>query len=257
VGDLPDIVLSGSDRIGPIDINTGITGVGTITCVPLLENQTIDDMVIYADIRPIDGTTGSNILGFALPVVDRSDFTTIAGCMVFDEDNLAQLEAQGRLGDLVLHEMAHVIGFGSTWTLSGLLVGGCPTALPEPYFTGASARQAFSGSLTSAFPGAIVPVEGEGACGGGTRDSHWRESVFDNELMTGFVELSGPNPLSAITAASLRDLRYVVNDAAADVFALARADGPAARVPGPRLELLEPRIHVEPIVVDHRGRRLR
>jgi len=257
VGDLADIVLSGDDYIGPIEVETDVPGIGTVTCVPRLADQVIDDMVIYADIRPIDGATGANILGFAIPAVARSDFTTIAGCMVFDEENLAQLESLGRLGDLVLHEMAHVIGIGATWLDHGLLVGGCPAGAAEPYFAGASARQAFRASLTAPFAGAIVPVEGNGPCFGGTRDTHWRESVLDNELMTGFIEATGPNPLSAITAASLRDVRYVVNDAAADPFSLLRTGAAAARAPGQRLELVEPRINVEPVVVDARGRRLR
>ncbi|HSP12855.1 MAG TPA: hypothetical protein VLO29_10035, partial [Salegentibacter sp.] len=37
--------------------------------------------------------------------------------------------------------------------------------------------------------------------------SHWRESVLDNELLTGFINL-GENPLSRITAGSMRDLGY-------------------------------------------------
>jgi hypothetical protein len=43
--------------------------------------------------------------------------------------------------------------------------------------------------------------------GPGTRLSHWRKSVLDNELMTGFLNL-GENPLSRITAGSMRDLGY-------------------------------------------------
>ena len=43
--------------------------------------------------------------------------------------------------------------------------------------------------------------------GPGTRLSHWRESVLNNELMTGFLNL-GENPLSRITAGSMRDLGY-------------------------------------------------
>src|SRR4051794_6205534 len=48
-----------------------------------------------------------------------------------------------------------------------------------------------------------VPVENTG--GPGTRDSHWREAVFGNELMTGFVGPAG-NPLSRTTVGSLQDL---------------------------------------------------
>ena len=46
--------------------------------------------------------------------------------------------------------------------------------------------------------------------GEGTADAHWRESVFGNELMTGFVEAS-TNALSRVSVASMADLGYAVN----------------------------------------------
>jgi hypothetical protein len=61
-----------------------------------------------------------------------------------------------------------------------------------------------------------VPVEGS-AGGDGTVNSHWRESVFGNELMTGFIN-AGKNPLSIMTIRSLEDLGYVVDTTAADPF---------------------------------------
>src|SRR5438876_1519294 len=62
-----------------------------------------------------------------------------------------------------------------------------------------------------------VPVENTG--GPGTRNGHWRETVFRNELMSGFI--AGPgNPLSRVTAASLEDLGYVVDMDAAEAYAL-------------------------------------
>jgi hypothetical protein len=51
----------------------------------------------------------------------------------------------------------------------------------------------------------------------GTADAHWRESTFQSELMTGYVNRGGM-PLSAITVGSLADLGYVVNPFAADPF---------------------------------------
>ena len=62
-----------------------------------------------------------------------------------------------------------------------------------------------------------VPVENTG--GEGTADGHWRESVFKNELMSGFIAASG-NPLSRLTAASLQDLGYKVNLSAAEPYSL-------------------------------------
>ena len=49
-----------------------------------------------------------------------------------------------------------------------------------------------------------VPVEGDG--GSGTRDSHWDEETFDNEIMTGYINQA--NYLSEMTVASLEDIGY-------------------------------------------------
>ena len=60
-------------------------------------------------------------------------------------------------------------------------------------------------------------VRGTPLAGPGTADSHWRETIFGNELMTGYLN-SGTNPLSAVTVGSLADLGYGVDLAAADTF---------------------------------------
>ena len=49
-----------------------------------------------------------------------------------------------------------------------------------------------------------VPVENNG--GPGTADSHWRETLFRNELMSGFIAASN-NPLSRLTVGSLQESR--------------------------------------------------
>ena len=61
-----------------------------------------------------------------------------------------------------------------------------------------------------------VPVDNTG--GAGTRDAHWRESIFTSELMTGYVGPGAHLPLSRLTVASLADLGYQVNMEAADPF---------------------------------------
>jgi hypothetical protein len=241
VGDLPN-----STQNLPL-VNVDFGGqVGITPCSPALSGAAaqIDDMVIFADIRPIDGV--GQVLGGATDAISRTDGTTITGCMIFDLDDLGDLETLGILGDVILHEMGHVIGIGSKWAQKGLLVGNCPVGSIRPYFTGSSARQAFLGSLISSFTDSIVPVEGSvGGLGlapspcppDGTRDSHWGEFPLTNELMTGFVDVPGPNPLSAFTAASVRDIGYLVNDAASDAFSLLRV--PALRAPGQSKELRE------------------
>ncbi len=62
-----------------------------------------------------------------------------------------------------------------------------------------------------------VPVENTG--GPGTADGHWRETVFRDELLSGFIAAPG-NPLSRMTAASLGDLGSQVAVDAAEPYAL-------------------------------------
>lgn len=105
--------------------------------------------------------------------------------------------------------MGHVLGIGTLWSRSGLLVG---AGGANPRFTGAEATAEYNRIF--GVNESSVPVENTG--GPGTRDGHWRESVFGEELMTGFLD--GSLPLSRVTAASLGDIGYEVDLDAADSF---------------------------------------
>ena len=72
-----------------------------------------------------------------------------------------------------------------------------------------------------------MPVENEEG-GPGSRDSHWRLTVFTNELMTSIPATAGANPLSRVTVASLGDLGYVVDEGGADAFQLNLLAAPRA-----------------------------
>jgi len=255
VGGLPPIELTGTNVIGPVSINTGPPpGIGTVPCIPLVGNTTIKDVNIYVYIRPIDGTSGSNILGLATPVYVRSGSQLpFAGCMIFDSANIDELLASGGLSKVILHEMAHVFGFGTIWEDKRLLIGACPTS-STPSFNGPSSQQGFLAALVPGgiYTDPIVPVEGDGACGDGTRDGHWSESVLGNELMTGYLQ-SGSNPLSAITSASLRDMGYVVNDVPSDAYTVPSVTA-ALRTGTAAEKLHELHVAVPIIVTDTRGR---
>ena len=177
-------------------------------------NETIDDLVIFAEVVAIDGP--GMILGQAGPCFFRMNGAGLPaiGIMQFDVADLNTIETQGLLQFVVLHEMLHVIGFGSVWNSFGLLAGSATT---DPFFTGSQAIAAFNSIGGNVFIGNKVPVEGTG--GPGTRNSHWRETVFKAELMTGFLN-NGANPLSIVTASSLADLGYTVDQAEADAFAI-------------------------------------
>jgi hypothetical protein len=182
----------------------------------MVSGELIDDLLIEAQGVPIDGP--GKILGQAGPTRLRpasagvNAFLPAKGIMSFDTADLAQMQADGTLLDVITHEMGHVIGIGTIWTQKGLLTG---AGTSNPTFKGANAKKEF-GILKGTGPVA-VPVENSG--GPGTRDSHWRESLFKNELMSGFIAAPN-NPLSKMTVASLKDLGYVVNLSAAEPYAL-------------------------------------
>jgi len=172
--------------------------------------QTVDDILIEASAVYIDGISG--ILGQAGPDRVRSgSLLPYHGVMEFDSADVADMIADGTFLGVILHEMGHVLGIGTIWENKGLLVGAGTT---NPRFIGSQAVAAYNSIFGTSATG--VPVENTG--GAGTRDSHWRESVFRTELMTGWVGPGSDMPLSRVTVGSLADLGYTVNIAAADPF---------------------------------------
>jgi hypothetical protein len=221
-GDLTDVVTNKA---------ANACGVGD----PALSNQTIDDLLIYVSLVGIDGV-GKTLAQAGPCFIRTSNKLTVIGIMKFDTADLPNAQANGTLNDIILHEMGHVVGFGSIWddpTKNKLATPSSvcnppppppanPCTVPPPtcdtHFTGTAAIAAFNNSNGgNAYSGQKVPVEN--TCGVGTADSHWRESVFDNELMTGFIS-GAPNPMSVTTIASLQDLGYTVNSLEADPFTI-------------------------------------
>lgn len=218
---------------------------------PVVLNEFIDDLLIFVSVDSIDGV--GDVLGSAGPCyVNDSGSTTVIGSMRFDSADLPMLEARGRLETVILHEMLHVIGVGTLW---GDLLVDRQTAGVR--FTGTQARDACASLVGGAAPCAsAVPVEncldlaiGQ-TCGAGTQDAHWKESVFQSELMTGYLG-SGDQPLSSFTLLSLADIGYQVNPAAASAYvvpspafaALRAADEePGLRMPAP----FRPRMRIQP-----------
>ena len=183
----------------------------------LVDGEVIDDVVIRAQGVAIDGP--GKILGQAGPTHLRpasagaAAFLPAKGIMSFDTADLANMETAGTLNDVITHEMGHVLGIGTLWDRKGLLRR---AGTSNPTFAGAGAMAEYR-LLRGGGRRRRVPVENTG--GLGTADSHWRETVFRNELMSGFIGASG-NPLSRITAASLGDLGYQVDVDAGEPYVL-------------------------------------
>jgi hypothetical protein len=182
---------------------------------PSLTGFNIDDLLIFAGVEDIDGPGA--ILGSAGFCYRRGGAggLPVIGLMRFDAADVANLETNGLLQPVFMHEMGHVLGIGSLWSSFGLLQNPSSSGSTlDTYFSGPNAIAGFDAIGGTTYTGGQkVPVENTG--GQGTWNSHWRETVLKNELMTGYIN-NGSNPLSQLTVRSLQDLGYIVNVAAAD-----------------------------------------
>jgi Leishmanolysin len=164
----------------------------------------------------IDGAAGVlGSAGWTTAAQAGGYWLATGGEMKFDSADVATLVQSGRFGEVIQHEMAHVLGFGTLWTHNGVYQNG------SGRFVGTAALAQYRSEFNQ--PGALwVPVELGG--GSGTANGHWDEinggagttSTVDRsgrdmrtELMTGW--LNGPTFVSRTTLASFQDIGYAVN----------------------------------------------
>ena len=228
--DIPDL--------NHVTIPGGVCGAGQSP----LNDFLVDDLIIDVSITDIDGPGG--ILGAAGPCFIRTTGKLpLLGLMQLDVQDLAVLRSEGTLGDVILHEMGHVLGIGSMWPDFGMVTG---AGTADPQYTGPGGEQGWAeiggaGSVT-------VPVENTG--GQGTADSHWRETSMPSELMTGYLSAL-VNPMSRVTVRSLGDLGYAVDPATADAYTAFTVPRPA---PGFRGVRIRDRVTRPAVTVDPDGR---
>ena len=168
--------------------------------------ERIDDLRIYITSYDDDAST---VAGWASPrALRETSHLSVVGCMAFNlDDNFVGLST-------ALHEIGHVLGFGTLWDDLGFLQNPSennPNA--DTHFNGPLAIAAFNDAGGWDYAGAKVPVYREEPRGA---DSHWRDSVLEGELMRS----GSGNALSAITIQSLADLGYSVDVTQADGYTL-------------------------------------
>lgn len=184
-----------------------------------LATANIPSLNITANISPIDGVGG--VLGQAGPTFGFNDGNYILatqGAMQFDSADVVNLQAQGEFNNVILHEMAHVMGLGTLWELNNKPSN--PIYINNSgQYTGAFGLAAYRTEFNQPLA-TFIPVELNGSPG--TANGHWNDSsnVFDSqgrplirELMTGFINDGPANvPLyvADFTIQSFRDIGYTV-----------------------------------------------
>jgi hypothetical protein len=213
VGDIPD---------QPVNVNLGgcVPGGGTL-------NEVVDDLVVYVFVQQIDGPGGALAgAGPCFPLRTAAPHFPVVSVMIIDAADATHPFLNG----IVLHELFHAVGLGSLWqpVLSFPLNYLQNAQTSDPIFIGPAARTAYVAAGGTSPAG--VPVEAIFPGGEGTQLSHWRETVFRTEIMTGFVD--PVMPVSGFTVASLGDIGYTVSLQSADAYVVPppgqlRAQGPA------------------------------
>lgn len=208
------------------------------TCGPGSPEVTdeIDDIRVFVTIHAIDGpgfTIAQSgpcwVRPYPLEGAEGIWLQPTLAALVIDEADAVQMESAGVLESFAAHELAHALGFvPAVWERHGRLQNPSLPNSPgaDTHFDGPLAVAAFDAAGGTGYMQAKVPLENGGV--EGFSDSHWRESVFGNELMTPLLT-GDSQPLSLITIESLYDIGYEVNLSAADEFVV---NGPGAKVGG-------------------------
>ena len=196
--------------------------------VRLSVNDIVDDLRIFVHKTELDGPAGRGGPAYVrsgnptgLPAVGQIWIAPWILAWLTEEPRPLYQEER-LLQDLMLHEIAHVLGYGTLWGNLGLV----HELLGDAYFSGELAIEAFNAAGGEEYSGNKVPLDSanlfEAVCGEG---GHWNSFVFRGLDRQFGAEIMEPNmeqehALSAITIQSLADLGYVVDVSKADPYRL-------------------------------------
>jgi len=171
----------------------------------VVEGEGTSGIIIEYSAEDIDGR--GRVLGQAGPTYTRTtNGLPCKGVMSFDSSDLEIMERDNILEAVILHEMGHVLGIGTLWRSFIINYN------TDPQYVGRHAVEQYNRIRESMNLPRVGSVAVENTGGPGTYSAHWRESVFNTELMTGEAEAAGvKHPLSRITAGALVDLGYQVD----------------------------------------------
>ena len=168
--------------------------------------ERIDDLRIYVTSFVTSFDDNPDAVGWGGPSLLReATYLPVLGCMGFDLER-ADLLITG------LHEMGHVLGFGTVWDELGFYQNP-PNG--DKHFNGPLAIAAFDDAGGWDYKGKKVPLNDS---------AHWRRSAFwSSQFPESPGELmmpGGGGALSAITVQSFADLGYGVDVTQADPYTL-------------------------------------
>ena len=187
-------------------------------------NDVVDDLRLFVSVTSIDGEGGTLASAGPCYIREASGLPIAAGTTIDVDDLRGSTAAEIR--EVIVHEIGHALGFNrANWRLANLMrnpsldaQGRIVPGEPDAHFVGPRAVAAFNAAGGSSYVNGKVPLENIRG-GRGSQDSHWRESVMGNELMTPFSN-DGGEPLSAISIQAMADMGYQVDVSQAESYRL-------------------------------------
>ena len=233
-GDLPEVDHSSN----PCDVTIETK---KYTNPPIRVDDVVDDLRVFVHVDSIDGPGGTLAQAGPLELRDSLLLPVIA-VIILDERDISDISSSSYfLQRIILHEMAHALGFTSeVWNEKNFVQGLEWDLFFSDFsidwdvrFIGQRAIEAFNNAGGRNYAeNDKVPVENnitllqDWEPDWGREYSHWRESIFrqgnESELMVGRVDTSYALPLSAITIQSFADLGYQVDVSQADSYTLSQ-----------------------------------
>lgn len=170
-----------------------------------------------------DGTADTGTLALSGPILTldaANNLVITRGGTTLNTRKVAEFNANPTyLRDIMIHEFAHVLGFGTLWEpVEFAYSDGTKVKAGKTWIDRATATyraDSYAGAAYGDLLGSsatAIPIEPQVFF-------HWNEQKFDTESMTPFAEVAGVTmPLSSLTLAALRDLGWSVNFGAAQAY---------------------------------------
>jgi hypothetical protein len=178
--------------------------------------MTYAGILIAIEFTEIDGE--GDVVAFAGPCVVDVNRIPRLGVVVVDTADVQGLMDIGEylLQQVIMHEIAHVLGIGTLWSPN--ITYSTPASSPNAGYL-YQLNKANIAHFSYGGGGSGARVEDTG--GSGTAGSHWKEGVYGNEIMTGYIDVdAGGNILSRVTLGGLEDIGYSINYNHPDMYVL-------------------------------------
>ena len=162
-------------------------------------NEVVDDLVVEVSMSSETYPAAA----LAWMCVQGPDSLPRYGYVEVNPELLPGLRTLDVVDEVALHELGHVLGFGTVGQFYGLVAGGNTV---DPRFTGPRALAEYSAlGRSGGIP--VMTIDG-------VMQPHW-ESAFFEEIMASVLD---GRPLSRLTIAAMADLGYAVDLDAADPY---------------------------------------